>query len=120
MRATKQRFMRLLAMELEDVKEDLDALMRNCNAQKERDEISDYVFQENTAVYQNLHAAFDCVKASLEHVDPDAYPDVRELILGLGKTCHERLVEHGFTGGLERTLRRKMAKIATYLEAEPR
>jgi len=105
-------------MELEDMREDLEALMRHCADQKERGDITDYVFRENMAVFQNVSSVIDCMAKILEQVEHGRYADIGELISDVGKKCHERLTEHGFSGGLEQTLKRKMDKIARYLQAE--
>jgi len=119
MRATKERFLALLRMELEDMKEDLAALMKHCAAQKEQGEISEYVYRENMAVYENLHAGVGCLARTLAEVEHDEYPDIPSLITGIEGRCREQLTERVLPGGMAGTLKRKMEKITTYLQSDP-
>ena len=117
MKHLKEHFVALLTMELDDMKEDLEALARHCAARRERGEISDYVCRENLAGYTNLGSDLDCLLEMLKHVDPEQYAGVPELIADFEEKCRERLAELGWATGMARTLRRKMDKIATYLGA---
>ncbi len=118
MRATQAHFLALMAMELDDLKEDLQALVRGCAARREKGEITDYVFRENMAVYRTLAACIDCVRVEFKMVAPEEHTDLSALIKKLRRDCHARLKDHGFPYGLERTIERKMQKIATYLQGE--
>jgi len=118
MRSTVQHFLTILTMELEDMKEDLEALTRHCAAQKEQGEISDYVFRENIAVYKNLSSGVGCLMETLQHIACDQYADIPELISELQTICRERLTERGLSGGMARTFRRKMEKVARYLHGD--
>ena len=116
MRATKKHFLALLSMELEDMREDIDALIRNCENRKDRGEITEYVFQENITVYQSLLSGVECMDHAIKQVDLDADGDLNDLTEHLCQQCHARLLEHGLSRGLERALRRKVGKIARFLE----
>ena len=50
MNATRKQFISLLKMTLEDMQADVGDLMKHCQAQKERGEISGYVCRENMTV----------------------------------------------------------------------
>ena len=117
MKHLKEHFLALLTMELDDMKEDLEALARHCAARREKGEISDYVCRENLAGYKNLGSDVDTLLGMLKQVDLDQYAGVPEIIVDLEKKCRERLAELGWATGMARTLRRKMEKIATYLGA---
>ena len=118
MRATKEHFLTLLNMELEDMKHDLEALRQHAAAQQQERAISDRVFRENMAVYENLSAAVDCLSTSLAHVNLDEYEDIPALTEGIEAKCRARLVELGHASGMAGTLKRKMEKIARYLQGD--
>ena len=119
MKPTKHHFLQLLVMELEDMGEDVSALMENTRKRKAHGEVSEYVFNENMAIYGKLIEGIDCISEKLRQVDPSAYVDISDLIAGLRKCCDEHLPGRGFGSGLAQTVKRKMDKILLYLEHPP-
>jgi len=115
MQATTQRFLDLMAMEIEDMREDIETLRRNDAARSKRHEISDYVHMENDAVYRHIEAGIACLRHTLEQVNQAEHVDVPSLVAALRDLCHQRAKELGLREGMIRTLHRKMDKVAAFL-----
>ena len=118
MKATKQQFMTLLSMTMEDMEADVEDLMKHCEAQREEHTISDYVSRENMTVYENLRAGIRCMRKLLEQVDVESHAEIEDLIKALESRCREHLVEGGYAGGLASTLKRKMERIVQYIHEQ--
>ena len=119
MKASKEHFLRLLHMELEDMQEDIEALKRHCAAQREQGQISDYVFRENMAAYDNFAADLVHLMRTFDAVEHEEAADIPALIACLRGRCEAHLADRGLGRGLVTTLARKMQKIARYLEGHP-
>jgi len=115
MRPTTQHFLDLMAMEIEDMKEDIETLRRHDAERSERHEISDYVCRENDAVYRNIEAGIECLRHTLAQVNHAEHADVPALVGALRELCHKRAKELGLREGMIRTLHRKMDKVAAFL-----
>jgi len=115
MRPTTRHFLDLMAMEIEDMKEDIETLRRHDAERREHLEISDYVSKENDAVYRHIEAGIECLRHTLEQVNEAEHTDVPALVTALRDLCHQRAKELGLREGMIRTLHRKMDKVAAFL-----
>ena len=115
MRPSTQHFLEIMAMEIEDMKQDIETLRRHVAERSERHEISDYVRMENDAVYRHIEAGVECLRHTLERVNHDEYADVPALVAALRELCHKRAEELGLHEGMIQTLHRKMDKVAAFL-----
>jgi hypothetical protein len=114
----KRKYLRLLAIELEDLRDDLETLIANCLARMERKEISRYVCFENMAVLRNEVLSIEGIAGVLESVDPDAFESLDALTRELDRRFQDALERHGFPEGPRRLIHRKLEKVYRYLESD--
>jgi hypothetical protein len=114
----KGKYLKLLAIELEDLRDDLETLIANCLERMERKEITKYVCFENMAVLRNEILSIDSVSQILSSVDVDDYDDLDALMNDLDLRFWEKLKEHGFPQGPRRLIRRKLEKVLQYMRME--
>ncbi|HUX21989.1 MAG TPA: hypothetical protein VMW69_12180 [Spirochaetia bacterium] len=113
-----RKFLRLLRVELEDLKEDLDLFMEVMSARHDSGEITDYVYNENLAVLRNeVMGLHDCMRGC---ADSESFGQgtVQEIADAFKERLHARLKEHGYVSALYSLVDRRIDRIAGYLKSE--
>ncbi len=114
-----QRFLKVLALEIESIQDELSMLLNTLDDRLARREISDYVRNENFVVLLNevlglhdcLHGLDDVRGCPAESVD-DAADLAREVL-------DRRIADHGYVPALGHLLDARIDKIVRYIgEAE--
>jgi len=115
MRDVRRKYLKLLAIELEDLQRDVALLMKETEERMQRGEISHYVCFENMAVMRNEVLDIESVAELLGEFRPDDYPDLDALVADLQRRFRERLQEFGFPEAAMSLIRRKLDKVARYI-----
>lgn len=119
MKEAKRKYIRILKIELDDLQNDLEAVMQHCIGRKQRHEISNYVCMENMALVKNDIEVIESVSEILDELDLDAYADLDELTDDVKKRFGEMLEQHGRFEPMFKLLDRKLTKVGRYVRAEP-
>ena len=120
MKHTKRRYIQLLKIELDDLKEDIGLVMEDYEAQRKRNAISQYVFLENMAVLKNEVLCVECAEHMLDQLDLERYASIEELVRDLEERFRRKMEEHGILAEVNRLIKRKLNKVARYVLGEPR
>ena len=115
MNEINRMYLRLLKIELEDLREDLDALIRGWDERLQHHEVTRYVVLENVAVLRNEILGVSGLSHLLGQTDPDAYDDLDSMVADLRNRCAQRLKEHNLPEGPHRMICRKLDKVAQYV-----
>ncbi len=109
-------FLKILVIELEDLDEDIQILIKKCEEQHIKEEISEYVFLENLAVLQNELFGVAGFIEEVKEVNPDDFNTTEELKSYLLKKLAQRVKEKGLVHSIIPLVERKMNKVGIYLE----
>ena len=116
--ALKETYLKLLAIELEDLREDIQVVMRNCEQRRDHHEITNYVFMENMAVLKNEVLEIGSVTQFLSGIDTDDYETLDSMIEDIERRFREKLCSKGCPEGSFRLIQRKLAKVAQYVRSD--
>ena len=117
MRNIKKRYVRILKAEVEDFREDIDLLIRECTSRRGRSEISSYVFLENLALLRHEILDIDNIGKMLDDLDLEHYAGLDELIRGIREWINVRLTHHNLTEAVHGLVMRKLEKVAEYVRS---
>lgn len=118
MKSLGRKFLKMLLVEIEDLKEDLDLFVTAAEERRRANKITDYVYNENLSIFHNeLLGIKECVH------------ECEELFLREGASVDEireevklrllaRLQSHGYVAALYRLLEARVDRIAEYLRSE--
>ena len=90
----RRKYIRILKIELEDLREDLEVLCRECLEREQRQEISHYVSLENLAVLKHELLGVGTIAAHLDRLNLDDYASVDELVTAVDEICHKLVHQH--------------------------
>ncbi len=70
------------------------------------------------ALLKNEILGIDCVERMLDRLDLERYADLAELIQDLEAIFRQRLEEHGIVEAVNRLIKKKLDKVARYLQEQ--
>jgi hypothetical protein len=116
MAETRNRYLRILKIEIEDLAQDIAELVTHYGNKLSDGKITDYVYLENVSLIQHEVACLKELLRELDGLDPAAYADLPGTIRAV-----ERVLEHACGSGLPESirtiLRRKIEKTRRYVLA---
>lgn len=113
----KKMYVQILKIEMEDLKEDINTLTRECRERKERDEISSYVYMENLAVLNHEILDIESISEELDKLDLGQFADLDALIHHLVTKIEQELAEHNVMEAVCDLVKRKMRKVGEYVRS---
>jgi recombination DNA repair RAD52 pathway protein len=111
----KEKFLKVLIVELEDLDEDIKMLIEECKDKHSHEEISNYVYLENIAVLQNELFGVEGFIEDIRSINIDDFETVENLIDDLLKQIKERVREKGLVHSIIYLVERKIKKVAYYI-----
>ena len=111
----KNIYLKLLKIELEDLNSDIDLLIEELKGQKKRDEISNYVFVENLALFKNEIVGVEVVNESLTSIDIDKFSSLDSMIDEIRSRIKEKIKISGIANALFVSVNRKLDKVKKYI-----
>ena len=114
----KEAFLKILCIELEDLNEDIDLLIKNSKEKFSHDEISNYVFLENLAVLKNELIGVKSFCGDVKNTNPAEYETLKDMMDDLIKKLKLRIHEKGLAHSIIVLVERKMKKVIGYIEKE--
>jgi len=115
MRDLKQKYLRILGVELEDLKEDVAQLAEGLTHRWHCEEITDYVFMENLAFFKNEILGTDGLMRDISVVNPDSFASLEELIDHLSTRVTLHIRDHDLPQALCELVQRKLDKVRRYV-----
>jgi len=104
----RKKYLKMLAVELQDLQEDIEVVIESSQRRLEDAEISRYVV-----------LGIANVSTIIEAVNPADYDDLDSMVADLDRRFAEKLKERGFPAGVHQLIRRKLNKLADYVRCEP-
>lgn len=118
MDAMHRKFLKLLSLEMESLKDELELIIGSLDSRLARREITDYVRNENLAVLRNeVMGLEDCIRGCPD-MDFSGAETPRDLVEMSKEYLSHRLGEHGYVPAVYRLLEHRLDKIAAYLSVD--
>lgn len=112
----KQAFVKILLIELDDLDQDIELLIKEYELKHDKAEISEYVFHENLALMQREFFGVKGFRHTLRNIDPAAFATLEDLHQAVDKLLQEAIREKGLPNSILLLVRRKMDKVLRYIE----
>jgi hypothetical protein len=112
------KHLRLVSLELESLRDELQILIDGLDDRLARHEITDYVRNENMAVLRNeVLGLEDCLRGC-QDLELSAEETIDELVTRTKQHLRERLSKNGYVPALALLLESRLEKVAAYLKLD--
>ena len=115
LRQNLHRFLDLLALEIEDLENDVTDLIQAAKDRLARHEITNYVFLENQGLLLNELSCLKTLMSTLRDLDTSGYADLNELVADLERRIRARIHECGYPEVVFSLVKRRSDKVLKYL-----
>ncbi|MBN2104840.1 hypothetical protein JW835_12440 [bacterium] len=115
MRNVQRNFLRILAIEIDDFKEDLEVLIEECESARKCGRLSESVFWENITVFNNEILGVKSFHHILEKINPDDFKTLDDLMEEIKSLFRQLVKECGLVEAINIYVERKMDKVARYV-----
>ncbi|RKY77718.1 hypothetical protein DRQ07_08395 [candidate division KSB1 bacterium] len=114
----KKHFLKILHVELEDLKEDINDMLSLCREQYESKSITERVYMENASLFQNEIMGIDEFVRQTKQTLPENFETLDELVQYLKKELNVLIQGEGLAPAIEKYINRKMQKVIKYVLRE--
>jgi len=118
MREIKTSYLRILRIEIEDLKQDIEALIEGLKRERESEILTNYVFMENIMVFRNELLGVDDFFQVIDKTDPDMYDSLEEMMAAILAEFSNMVVQHRLPREIIQYVERKMAKVKRYVTVQ--
>lgn len=118
MKNLKRKYIKMLELEFDDLREDIEVLIEEERIKTETGKISNYVFMENFSTLKNEIASINGFIHEIEELDVSKIKDISEMLEEVKRIFIKNFKRYGFTKTSTDILMRKIEKINLYLMHE--
>jgi hypothetical protein len=118
MHEIKSSYLRILRIEIEDLKQDIEALIEGLKREHESELLTNYVFMENLIVFRNELLGVDDFFQVIERIDPDKYATLDEMIAVILASFSDMVAKHRLPREIIQYVERKMTKVKRYVTVQ--
>ena len=115
MHDNKNKYLKILRIEIEDLQEDINDLIEHYKKESEIGNISNYVFRENLVIFRKELLCLEMFFKILDSIDPDRYVNIDELIEFIRDSYDEKIKECGLIRATSSFIERKLIKVKKYV-----
>ncbi|MEW6755438.1 MAG: hypothetical protein AB1505_31330 [Candidatus Latescibacterota bacterium] len=115
MRRINANFLAIVKLEMEDLREDIEALIEQCTADRERGVVTNYVAMENLALFHNELLGLADFGRILEAADPAIFATLEEMIAHLRTSFRVHIRQSGLAEVVTLYVDRKLEKVRQYV-----
>jgi hypothetical protein len=115
MREIKKNYLKILRIEIEDLKADIEFLIRESGKERESEQLSNYVFWENLTVFRNELSGVNSFFRVLDETDPDRFETLDEMIMYIQSSFKRKIKEYGIAEEINLYVGRKLMKVKQYV-----
>ena len=118
MHDNKNKYLKILQIEIEDLQEDVNDLIEHYRKESEIGNISNYIYNENLVVFKKELLCLKMFFTILDSIDPDKYDTIDELIKFIRDSYEEKIKESGLIRATSTFIERKLTKVKKYVMHE--
>ena len=111
----KKNYIKMMKMELEDVRLDINLLIKKDKKHHDKGELTNYVYRENIAVYNSFILGLELFIKLLNETKTDKFGNLEAMTSELNRLFHEKVKEHGLADGIHSLVERKIKKVIAYV-----
>lgn len=111
----KENYLKILAIEFEDLREDINILIEQDNELRDKREVSHYVYMENLATLNREIMELDKFSAIIDAVNIRDYENLDALVADLRQQFTAIMHEYALPAGVISLVERKMDKVYSYI-----
>lgn len=115
MHAVRQRYLQFLAIELDDLADDLQLMVDHALEAMARRGDAPPVLRENLAIFRNELDGVSDMRAIVANIKPEAYADLDAMIRQLREAVHARVQHADLVPALEALVLRRIEKVRDYV-----
>lgn len=112
------KYLKLVSLELESLKDELQILADGLDHRLARHEITDYVRNENLAVLRNEILGLDTLIRGCDDLDLSEDKTIDEMVGRTKQRLRERVQHNGYVPALALLLESRLDKVAEYLKLD--
>ncbi len=117
MRRNINNFLKLIKIETEDIREDIELDVKNCQKRWEERDITEHIYGENMAVFRNQLHGVELFQRILSNIDSTEFSSIEDIINSLHKRFEIELRHTGLFPCIGSAFERKLRKVQRSLEA---
>jgi len=110
-----RKYVQILEIELDDLKEDIELLIEKNQSREKDGAITQYVLLENLAVLRNEICGIGSFKKILHTMNQADYGCVQDFIDDVEIRFKKKIEDCGFAEGIFTLVQRKLKKVLTYV-----
>ncbi|MDD4736672.1 MAG: hypothetical protein PHP44_11275 [Kiritimatiellae bacterium] len=111
----KKCFLKILEIEFDDLREDIDLLIQHCCDEEQEGLLTEHVFFSNIAIFRNEERGLDQFVAIVRQTDPEAYSDMNALMAYIKEAFAKKIRECGLAPFINGLVERKIEKVIRYV-----
>ena len=115
MREAKKNFIKIMRIELKDLHMDIEALIRECQKEKEKGKLTNHVFMQNLVVFKNELLGLNTFDEILDSTNPEEYDTLDDMINYLKNRFRKMIKASGLVEAINIYVERKLTKVANYI-----
>ena len=111
-----KKYIQILKLELEDLEIDIQKLIENCEETSKTSDLSQNVFLENLALFNNELLGLNIFEKMLDQIDVNELESLEDLVEIIKKSFETKVEELGLAKAINRMVERKLFKVADYVK----
>jgi hypothetical protein len=115
----KKLFLKILKAELEDCLEDVEDLTNLYERRRDKEEITNYVFQENEALLSREFKGLKNIILSIDRLDSEGYASVEAFAAAVDEILQRAVLEFEDPEAVYGIAKRKLLKVLRYVSEQP-
>ncbi|RKY49887.1 MAG: hypothetical protein DRP91_03110 [Candidatus Neomarinimicrobiota bacterium] len=115
MRKVKECYLKILKIELEDLKDDIEQLIEETRKEKDAGKLTNYVFFQNIALFKNELLGLNVFEDIIESTNPEDFDNLDEMIVHLKERFFKKIKTLGLAEAIRVYVGRKMTKAKRYV-----
>jgi len=116
MHAKKRLYLKILKVELEDLRMDIEQLIDESKKEKQDGELPECVVTANLSLFKNELLGVKSFEHIIDHIHPDDYESLDEMVDYLKQEFRKQIKTAGFAEAVAIYIDRKLNKVARYVE----
>ena len=118
MQKESQSFLTILLIELDDLEQDIQLLIKHYKEEHDEHKLSNYVFFHNVALMHEELFGIESFREEISHIDVSEYASLQDMIDDLNSRIKQRVEKHGIPNSFIFAMNRKIEKVMRYIKQE--